>query len=229
PANLARSVMENLIHEGRVVRGYLGVNIQNVTPALARQFSLSATAGALVTDVSPGSPADKAGLQPGDVILEFNGKPVRDSRHLKLQAGQSRPGTRVPVQIVREGRPRKLEVTLAEFAGEETGPSREKAPAGAGERLKGVGVADLAAEDRRQLQLPTYIRGALVTAVEQDSAAYAAGLRVGDIILEINRKPVSGADEVVAMTRRMETKEILLRIWSQGGTRYLVVNDSGAG
>src|SRR5213079_2469816 len=115
PSNLARTVMQGLITEGRVVRGFLGVMIQDVTPALVDQFRLKESAGALVSDVTAKSPAEKAGLQSGDVIVEFNGKPVKDSRHLKLQVAQIAPGSKVPLKILRDGSTKTLDVTPKEL------------------------------------------------------------------------------------------------------------------
>ncbi|HYV30469.1 MAG TPA: Do family serine endopeptidase, partial [Candidatus Binatia bacterium] len=109
PTNLARDVMENLAKFGKVTRGYLGVMIQDITPALAKEFDLKDQKGALVGDVLPKSPAEKAGLKSGDVILEFNGKPVRDSRQLKLQVARIKPGEHVPVKLLRNGSSKTLE------------------------------------------------------------------------------------------------------------------------
>jgi serine protease Do len=106
PTNLAREVMESLVKDGKVTRGYLGVAIQDVTPALAKEFKLKETGGALIADVVPNGPADKAGLQSGDVVMEFDGK-VRDSRHLKLQVACTKPGESVPVKVLREGSAKK--------------------------------------------------------------------------------------------------------------------------
>src|SRR2546425_11030759 len=103
PSDLARTVMESLIKDGRVVRGFLGVSIQDVTPALESEFHLKQSGGALVGEVTAKSPAEKAGIQSGDVIIEYNGKPVKDSRHLKLQVAQTVPGAKVPVKVIRDG------------------------------------------------------------------------------------------------------------------------------
>ena len=230
PVNLARNVMESLVKEGRVVRGFMGVNIQDITPALAREFELKDSGGALVSGVTPDSPADKGGLQSGDVIIEFNGEPVRDARHLKLEVAQVSPGTRTPVKVLRDGKEKTLEVVLKEF------PQSELSAASGGEeafssdeRLKGVAVTDVDATTRGQLRLPAHLKGALVTQVEEDSPAYGAGLREGDVILEINRQAVGGADELVALTRKIKDKDILLRVWSRGGSRYIVVDERNAG
>src|SRR5262249_11300912 len=112
PTNLARDVMENLVKDGHVTRGYLGVMIQDVTPSLAKEFKLKDNKGALVGDVSPRSPAEKAGLKDGDIITEFNGKPVTDSRHLKLEVARVQPGETVPVKILRDGANKTLDVTV---------------------------------------------------------------------------------------------------------------------
>ncbi|MGZ8921352.1 MAG: Do family serine endopeptidase, partial [Limisphaerales bacterium] len=111
PVNLARYVMENLIEHGRVVRGFMGVNIQDISPGLAEKFELKDREGALIAEVTPDSPAAEAGLENGDVILEFNGKEVRDSRNLKLQVAQTGPEKEVPVKISRDGKIKELQVT----------------------------------------------------------------------------------------------------------------------
>jgi serine protease Do len=103
PVNLARFAMESIIKEGRVIRGYMGVSIQDVSDALAKEFKLKDSQGALVGDVTPKGPAERAGIRSGDVIVEFNGKPVEDSRTLKLQVAQVAPGTEASVKVVRDG------------------------------------------------------------------------------------------------------------------------------
>src|SRR5687767_5672344 len=157
PVNLARSVMESLIKDGRVVRGFMGVNIQDVNPALAQEFDLKSNDGALVADVTVGSPAEKAGIKAGDIITKFNGKPVRDSRHLKLQVGQAPPNTTVAVKIVRDGSTKNLQVRLKELPRNEVaargGSSRDSDGAGE-EALKGVTVGDIDSRTREQLKLP---------------------------------------------------------------------------
>jgi serine protease Do len=115
PVNLARSVMERIIKDGKVTRGYIGVTIQPVTEELAREFKLQGTTGALVGDVSARSPAEKAGLKAGDVIVEFNGKKVNDGRHLRLMVAQTAPGTNVTVKVVREGKQESFNLKLEEM------------------------------------------------------------------------------------------------------------------
>jgi serine protease Do len=227
PSNLARNVMEGLIKDGRVVRSFMGVNIQNLTPVLAKEFGLKDEAsGVVVSDVTDKSPAEKAGLKTGDVILEFNGKPVRDSRHLRLQVAQTAPGETVPVKILRDGKNRTLEVTVKEMPGSEVASTGRNSGADSSESLQGVTVGDLNGAAREQFKIPSTVKGVIVMAVEPDSAAFEAGLREGDVIQEINRKPVTSADEAVRMTENLQDKTLLLRVWSKGGSRYVVVDES---
>jgi len=228
PANLARGVMDGLIKDGHVVRGFMGVNIQNLTPVLAKEFGLKdETSGVLVSDVSAKSPAEKAGIKTGDVILEFNGKHVRNSQHLKLQVAQTAPGESVPVKVLRDGKTRTLEVTVKELPGTEVASNAKRANnEDASDALNGVAVDDLNGAAREQFKIPSTVKGVIVMGVEPDSAAYDAGLRQGDVIQEINRKPVTSADEAVRMTEKAGSKTTLLRVWSKGGSRYVVVDES---
>ena len=226
PTDLARFVMDSLIKDGRVSRGFIGVIIQNVTPALAKEFKLKEQTGALVGEVKPNGPADKAGFKSGDVVIEFNGKPVTDSRQFKLQVAQIKPGKTVSAKVLRDGATKTLEVTTKEL------PSGDRlAKAGSHESkdqgtLNGVTVSDLDTRVRREMDAPANLKGVLVTEVEPDSAAFEAGLRPGDVILEINRQPVKSADEAVRMTENAKDKTTLLRVWNKGDSRFVVVDET---
>jgi serine protease Do len=227
PANFARDVMTGLVKYGHVVRGFLGVTIQDLTPALAQEFKLSDAQGALVSDVSPNSPASKAGLADGDIVLEFNGKKVTDSRHLKLQVAETAPGETVPVKVLRKGESRTLHVKLGELPGAKDGMIKAShlTPADTG-TLNGVTVADLDAGAREQFDLPANLQGAVITEVDPESAAADAGLKTGDVILEINHEAVKHAADAVRLTEHARRKVTLLRVWSNGGAHYLVVDES---
>jgi serine protease Do len=230
PVNLAKNVMDQLVTNGKVTRGFLGVNIQNIDQRLQKSFDLKDSKGALVSDVTPNSPAAKAGLKSGDVIVEFNGKPVRDSRQLKLAVGGTSPGTKAPVKILREGSEKSVTVTLKELEGDQLASNSGAKSQADTDALEGVVVADLDANMRQQFDLPRDVKGAVVTDVEQDSASYAAGLRPGDVILEIDRKPVISAEDAVKLSENIKNKSsILLRVWSKGGSHYLVVDESKVG
>jgi serine protease Do len=228
PVNLARTVMDGLVKDGRVTRSYIGVLIQDVTPALAGQFKLADTKGALVGEVKSGGPAAKAGLESGDVIVEFAGKPVDDSRHLKFSVAAEKPGSTVPVKIVRDGKTKTLRLKLQELDS-----SRSLADNGSGAAkdegtLNGVTVGDLTPQTRRQFNIPREVDGALVLQVDPDSAAYEKNLRPGDVILEINRKEVKDAEDAVKLTEKAEDHTSLLHVWSKGGRRFIVVDESKA-
>jgi serine protease Do len=232
PSNLARDVMQSLVRDGRVTRGYLGVIIQDVNPALAKEFKLKDNTGALVGDVTEKSPAEKAGLKEGDVILEFNGKKVTDSRHLKLEVARTQPGETVPLKVLRDGSTRDLQVTVKEMPGQERLAKNDNSSGDKDDNgtLNGVTVGDLDRQIRRQFDLPANVNGVVVTDVAPDSAAAEAGLKPGDVIQEINRKPVKTADEAVKMTEKStDNKHTLLRVWSNGGSHFVVVDETKAG
>ncbi len=229
PANLASTVMTSLIQDGHVSRGYLGVMIQDLTPALAEQFKLKDQSGALVGDVTPDGPGAKAGLKSGDVVVEFNGKKVENSRQLKLRVASVKPGSAATVKLLRDGAPKTLSVKLDELPGE---PRLAKAGAGADrthDALDGTTVGDLGPRERQSGRIPAHVKGALVTEVQPGSAAAEAGLRPGDVIQEIDRKPVRNADEAVKLSERETGGKTLLKVWSNGGSRFVIVEDGKAG
>jgi len=226
PINLARYVMERLITDGKVSRGYLGLMIQPVTQALAKEFKLKDQAGALVGEVTPKSPAEEAGLKDGDVIVEFNGKKVSDSRHLRLMAAQTSPGTKVTVKAIREGKEQSFNVTLGELPVERIAKAGRGGSGGQGEALRGVDLADLDARVRRQFDIPSDLRGAVVVSADPDAPAAAAGLQPGDVIVEVNRRRVTNANDAFEASRQSKGHQVLLRVWREGSTRYAVIDTS---
>jgi serine protease Do len=235
PINMARYVMERLITDGKVARGYLGLWLQpDMTPALARQFNLPDVNGALVTTVDPDSPAGKAGFKEGDFVTEFNGQKVKDMRQLRLVVSQTAPGRKVTVKLLRDGKEKTLTATLGEMPKEGLARNGQMQPGERGQSktdaLDGVEVTDLDARARREADIPGNIRGALVANVDQDSNAAEAGLRAGDVIIEINRQPVRNADEAVALSEKVKGDSILLRIWrggeGRGATLFLTVDNT---
>ncbi|MGE3308820.1 MAG: DegQ family serine endoprotease [Limisphaerales bacterium] len=230
PINLARSVMESIVEHGRVVRGFLGVNIQDVTPAMAKAFSLKESEGALVADITPKSPAEKAGIEPGDVVIQFDGREVRDSRHLKLMVGQTPPEKEVTLSLLRDGKPQNLDVVLRELpedgglASLRRGGPRSAASDTGG--LQGVVVSDVNAQMRQQFGLSGSVRGAVVTDVDEESAAWKGGLRPGDVLVEINRQPVRDAESAIEIAQSLENSLIRLRVWRDGANRFVVVDET---
>jgi serine protease Do len=168
-------------------------------------------------------------LKDGDVILSFNGEKVSDSRHLKLEVASLAPGEKVPVEILRDGSRKTLEVKLKELPGEEQ-MAKNSSGGNAGQdqgSLQGVGVANLDTQARQQYNVPENVKGAVVTDVAQDSASAEAGLKAGDVIMEINHHAVASADDAVKLTEHSSNNKLtLLRVWSDGGSHYIVVDES---
>ena len=229
PSDLARSVMTSLVEYGHVTRGYLGVMIQDVTPSLAKEFNLKQNTGALVGDVLPNGPAEKSGLKDGDVVLQFNGKKVPTGRDLKLTVAETKPGTKVPVEIMRNGSTKTIEVTVGQLPGPQNLAQNNGGNKQDTGTLQGVGVSDLNGQARQQFKIPETVQGAIVTQVQPNSAASQAGLKPGDVIESINRHPVKDAEQAVQLTENAKDKHTLLRVWSDGGSHYVVVDESQTG
>ena len=233
PVNMARHVMERLIAGGKVTRGFLGVVLQDLDASLATYFSLPDQNGALVDDVTPGSAAAKAGLVSGDVIVSFNGKPVTDANNLILEVSDSLPGTEVTLKLFRDGSAKTVTATLGEKpveVAQNTNIQNNSKPDSPGtDALDGVTVADLDQDTRRQLRIPNDIYGVLVTDVARDSNSAEADLQPGDIIVEINRQPVGGAENAINLSKLAKGDRIILKIWRHNGnfssTRYLSVDN----
>ncbi len=220
PSNMARPVMEQLVKSGRVVRGYLGVIIQPVDQKVAKAFGLKEARGALVGDVTSDGPAAKAGIQKGDVIIGVNDQRVEDNRDLQLKIASTAPGTRVNLRLIRDGKEITIPVTLGEAPGEREGTRAESRR---GSALEGVDVDDLTPAIARQLGLPRDTFGVVVTNVRPDSPAAEAGLRRGDVIQEVNRRPVTNVAAFERAVRQAGSDPVLLLINRGGNTHFLVV------
>ena len=225
PVNMARDVMEALVRDGKVTRGYIGVLIQDVNPKLARQFKLGDSKGALIADVTPRGAAEKAGVRSGDVVTEVNGREVRDSQHLKNAVARVRPGETASLRILRDGEAKVIKVKVVERPEDKELAESEPAADAESGTLNGVAVADLDSRTRREFQIPESVKGAVVTSVEPQSAAADAGVQAGDVILEINRHKVAAADEAVRLTEKPEDKTTLLKLWTRRGIKFLVVDE----
>jgi serine protease Do len=184
PINLAKYVAKQLIEKGKVIRGYLGINIQPITPELAEAYGLERPVGVVVTKVLSGTPAEKGGLKEGDVIIEFNGKPVEDLEKFRIMVAETPPGTKVEIVVVKEGGKRKtLEVTLGEYPEEIAEIPEEGVEEGATEWL-GMRVVPANSDEARELGIDVK-EGVVVVDVEHDSPAGDAGIERGDVIKKI--------------------------------------------
>jgi serine protease Do len=225
PIDLAKSVMEQLKEHGRVVRGWLGVEIQEVTPALAKSFGLANPTGALVAGVDASGPAGKAGVQRGDIIVKFDGHIVHDEHELPEMVAQTALGRTVPVEVIRDGKHLTLSATIAQLK------DTQVASAGAGAEPGsnwGLTVQDLTPEISQQLGLRSS-KGVVVRNVKPDSPAADAGLQPGDVILEVDNTKVSSADEFAAAARNVQKtkKSARLLVQRQNSTIYTVINSEG--
>jgi serine protease Do len=212
PSNLARTIAEQLVARGRVVRGYIGLAVQPLTAEVAEALKLRELRGVLVNQVYPDSPAQRAGIRPGDVLLSFDGKELDDGGHYRNRAALASPGSTVTLGLVREGHPMEIKVNVGRL--DESASERASAI-----QALGVSVRGLSLEESRRLRLEEAV---MVTAVEAGSLAALAGIRPGTLILEVNRKPV---DTTTAFTAALAESEgsVLLRIADNGRSRYVTL------
>lgn len=223
PSNMARLVMNQLVQKGKVTRGWLGVTIQELTPELSQKFGLRNAKGALVGDVAKGSPAEKAGLKRGDIILEYNGKKITDVGTLRNMVAQSKVGSEVPLTISRGGKEYVMKVLIMELPKDVS----EAAP-GSGqedsdlEGLSGITVMDLSREIARQLGLNKDERGVVIVRVESGSSAEEAGIRKGDVIQEVDRKRIEGLNDYTKAIAGVQSGDPVLLFVNRGGRKFYV-------
>lgn len=218
---MAKPIYESLIKTGKVVRGYLGIGLQDLNQDLATSFSMKDSKGALVSDVKEDSPADLAGLKQGDVIIEYQGVLIEDGVALQRMVTRTPVGSKVPVKVMRDGRVRDLTVRIGEQ------PELEKVAkkVGSGEHdyaLAGLSVEDLNQNTARELGIKGKAQGVVVTSVDPDSGAEKVGLVLGDVIQEVNRRPVKSVKEFEKVSSDLKKGDsILMLINRRGGSLFL--------
>ncbi len=228
PSNMAKSVMEQLLKDGRVRRGKLGINIQPLTADLAKALNLNDTVGALVSNVVPGSAAEKAGLKRDDVITMINGEKIEDSSALRLKVAGTLPGTEIKITLLREGKPMEVSAVLDELepsdGAKANDEKEENAQPGSGESGKlGMSLQPLSGESRKQLNVPDDADGLVVTEVDPAGPAAEAGIARGDVVMSINRQPVKTVQDVQSALNSAGDKPILLLISRGGQVVYITV------
>jgi serine protease Do len=218
PSQIAHVISTDLIEHGKVAHGYLGIAMNDVTPDNAHFFNLHDASGAIVAQVTPDSPASHAGLQQGDVITSLNGQNVTNSSALQMAVAEVNPGTSLALGVIRNGQPLTLHVTVGEYhakgmqvADNAGGPQSGKL---------GLSVGDLTPEQRQQLNLPDDLHGAVIENVRPASPADDAGLQPGDVVLQVNRKPTTSANQFVSQVHSDPNQDLLLLVWSKGATSY---------
>ncbi len=217
PVNMAKEILSQL-KSGKVVRGWLGVAIQDVTPDLAKSFGLGSAKGVLVGDIVAGGPAEKAGLKRGDVVLRVDGKDVESARAMSRQVGSTSPGTTIKVDIIREGKEKSVKVKIATLAQKEEQPPSEE------EATWGIAVQDITPDLAHRLGLGPDETGVIISDVDPDSAAAEAGLRPGDLIVQVNREDIEDLDDYnEAMEKAAESQTVLLLVKREKGTFFVIL------
>ena len=224
PVNMARNVMDQIIHDGKVSRAFLGVMIQPVTPDVATAFKLSKSEGALISDVSANSPAETAGLKAGDVVTKVDGQTIIDSRALQLMIGQMKPGRTVRLSVIRDGVERQHSVTLGEQRGGNRETDGKRNGTSADRVLEGVSVETLTPEVASEFGIARPMRGVVVLRVDPDSSAADAGLESRDVILEVNRRPVTTVNELQQYINDSNSDSTILFVNRDGRMRYVVIS-----
>lgn len=216
PSTMAQSIMSDLLDDGKVVRGFLGVMIQDLTPALARAMKVEGTAGVLISDVVDGSPADRAGLEPGDVVEKIDGRPVQSAAKLRNLVASVGAGRTVAIELKRNGDAKKIDVELEEKAG------GQRASARGGDASEGIAVEPLSDMLRSRYEIDRRVEeGVVVTAVKPGSWAARAGLRPGDVILGIDQSQIEDPQDLADALKEAD-EEFLVRVHRRGGSLFVV-------
>ncbi len=229
PTQIVQPTVDSLVRYGKVSHSYIGVGITDVTPENSKFFDLKDANGAVISEVQPDSPGARAGLKVGDVIVGLDGKKVSGAGELQAQVSEMRPGTKVALDILRDGKSMNVPVTLEEL-GSKDKTEELNASADNGKPRWGVGIADLTSDVREQLQAPSTLKGAVIQRVQPGSPAEEAGLQPGDVIQSVDRKPTPTASEVQkALASVPKGQDAMVLVWGNGGSTFRVLHaNSGA-
>ena len=219
PANMAKPVFESLVKNGKVVRGYLGVAIQDLTQDLAKSFGVKQAKGALVSSVAEDSPAQRAGLKQGDVIVAYEGKPVEDPAALQREVTHTPVNTKATLKVIRDGREQEVTVIIGEQAETVKVASADSSTENA---LAGLEVQSLDMQTARELGLHGKVQGVVVVDVEPDSLADRAGVAQGDVIKEINRQPIKSVRDYEKIAGSLKKDESALLLINRRGTALFI-------
>ena len=225
PINMARSIMEQIIETGKVVRGFLGINGDSLTPELAESFGVDQSQGVVITKIVEDTGAEKAGLKRGDIILKVNDESIKDFQELRRKIASYKPGEKIKMSVVQDGKKKDVNIELSEFPEESavaSNSSSEKSRE-SDELFKGVKVKEIDKQIRGQLQAPDDVGGVVVMEIDAASDAYDAGLRRGHIIQEIGSTEVSNTKEAFSAVKNLSGSKARILVWGGGAFRYLIV------
>jgi serine protease Do len=224
PSQIVRSTAEQLMKHGKVDHGYLGISLNDVTPANAHFFNLQEASGAIVSQVSPNSPASKGGLRTGDVISQVNGQKVANGSALQVAVSQITPGTNISLGVLRDGKPVTIHLTVGQF--QKNTDVADNSDDGKHQSGKlGLAVSDLTADVKQQINAPDQLHGVVIQNVRPASPAEDAGLQPGDVILEVDRRPTTSASQFVDQVHQNSSgKDLLLLVWSKGNASYRTIH-----
>jgi serine protease Do len=226
PEQIAKATADQIIKTGSVHHGYLGISMNDVTPANAHFFNLNEASGAIVAQVTPDSPASRAGLKNGDVIDQLNGQKMPNGSALQMAIADVPPGTKVKLGILRNGNLQTVDLTVGEYHANSQVADANDADGTTGHGGKlGLAMADITPDVRQQLDLPDNVKGVAIQGVRPGSPAEDAGLQPGDVIVQVNRHDVDSANQAVASVRSIPAgQDVLLLVWSKGGESYRVLH-----
>jgi serine protease Do len=231
PSQIVRATAEQLIAHGKVEHGYLGISMNDVTPENAKFFNLQDASGAIVAQVTPGSPASNGGLKQGDVIVQLNGQKILNGSALQVAVSQMQPGGKIALGVLRNGSPQTVNLTVGSYQANSqvaSNDGQDDAQGGNTGKL-GLAVADLTPDTRQQLNAPDQLHGVVVQSVRPASPAEDAGLKPGDVILEVDRKPAGSASQFAGEVHASPAgKDLLLLVWSKGNASYRTLTPAGA-
>jgi serine protease Do len=233
PSNMAKQVLDQLVKNGKVTRGYMGVSLQAVSRELAPEFGLKNDHGAIVGDVTPGKPGDQAGLKSGDVVVKIDGQEVQDSNDLTMKVTGHAPGDTVTLDVIRDGKPMKIKVTLGQrpngldWAKSGGNSDNDKGDNDNGTadngNARGINVENLTPDVIQQLGLDSNTKGVVVTSVDPDSTAADAGIGRGTIIVAVERHPVASVSDFRRLMTQAQNQPVLLTVNNGGATGFVVV------
>ena len=222
PSDMAKNVISQIREKGKVIRGWIGVSVQTITPDMVEAFGLKNTNGALVAEVIPGGPADSAGIKRGDVIISFDGKTINKMSDLPFTVAETSVGKTVPVKVIRDKKELSLNVNVREMPEKTTASSGEAVP----EEKLGITVHNITPELRSEFNIKVR-SGVIIVDVSPDSAASDAGLQPGDVIMEVNRTPVDNTGEYASAIKKSgKNKPVLFLIKRGGQTFYVTIQVS---